>query len=283
MGESFFNNREMAVILWLLIFLICCMVNKKLRMPTVGLVKAALRWKLILVVTVIFVYVSVVVLSMKRIGLWQFEDCFKTTFLWGIMVAIPVAFSLTSIKDECPCFSKVIWDMITLSVFVEVFIHFFVFPLIVEFIVVPLMTFLFILHAVAATKEEFKRVKGFLEGLLGVAGLLLFTGTCYVALHSEVKWMEILQEFLLPLNLTVIFIPLAYLIAIVAYYEELFIVLSFMVKDDKVARFAKIESVKRFHLDFQKLRLWRMQFPIDRPQTTEDVIQSMERAVGRDF
>jgi hypothetical protein len=93
----------------------------------------------------------------------------------------------------------------------------------VELIIQPVITFLVLLQVVAGTKDEYKSVKRFLDVLIAIIGFFLMGRALYLMI---ITWEQFatpqnLMSFLLPIIMTITFLPFVYLLAVYANYDKL--------------------------------------------------------------
>jgi hypothetical protein len=87
--------------------------------------------------------------------------------------------------------------------------------------------------------------------------------------------LQNLRTFLLPIILTVIFLPFIYLLAVYVTYDLIFVRLKIIVNDPKIVRYAKWQTVFAFHLNLQRLHKWLRKVVISRFSSKEDVKQTI--------
>ena len=121
---------------------------------------------------------------------------------------------------------------------VEFFISSFTFNIVVEIILIPILTFLFLLDAIAETKEEFKVVKKLMSYLLTLIGLVILGFTLKNAIYdySSLATVDTFVSFFIPLVFSILYLPVVYGFAVYAKYQMIFIRMSFKETDDKKIR-----------------------------------------------
>ena len=77
------NNREIAIAMWLVVFFILLIINKKIQIPIYKLLKEAVSKSLILAFCIMMVYVILIVYVLYKLGMWD-VSLLKDTAIWII-------------------------------------------------------------------------------------------------------------------------------------------------------------------------------------------------------
>ncbi len=272
------DNREIAVLVWLTVFLLWAFSIAEVRKAAVGVVRAALAWKIVLSVAMMVTYVTLVVLALWRMGLWHLDNL-KGTVLWFLTAALVMLFDVVSVPNDDAYFRKAILDGLKVSVVLEFVVSFYPLSLPLELLLIPIATLLACLLVVAESKEEFKALRSPLNTLMAILGLGLLASAfrrAYLDFESFAQ-LATLVEFLLPIVLTMLFLPLLYLLAAWVSYESVFTRLHFFVDDPGLRRFTKRRLFRRFGLNFRGLNRWMKRFVSQRPRTREEIVASLRR------
>jgi hypothetical protein len=104
---------------------------------------------------------------------------------------------------------------VSLTAIVEFVANFYVFPLLVEMIVIPVLMAVYAMQAVAGTKAEYATVKKLLDGTAIAFGVVL---VAYAVVRTasdaaNLASSQTLMEFALPILLTAGFLPFVYGVA----------------------------------------------------------------------
>ncbi len=276
------NNREIAILVWLMVCLLWGLSTAPIRKGMTGVVRAALAWKLVTAVLTAFAWMALIVGCLHQLGVWRWANA-KVAVLWFLTAALVMIFNVTSADDE-HYFRKAILDGARISVVLEFIVNFYVFNLFLEFILVPIITVLSCLLVVAELNEEYKPVRLFLNGFMATFGfglLIYATHKIYTDFWAFAQ-LDTLVELLLPLILTVFFLPFLFLLATLMAYEQVFVRLRFMLKDPILQRYTKVRLIRRFGLNFHGINRWWRQFVMDRPSTKEELKASFNRSATND-
>ena len=112
---GFFNNREIAIILWLLIFLVWALFHKKIRASLFSVLKILTSVRFILLIILMLLYVSLMIYLFRKIGLWD-GSMIKDTTLWFFGVAFIMLINWNKATEEEHYFQKVLLDNLKLGV-----------------------------------------------------------------------------------------------------------------------------------------------------------------------
>lgn len=236
-----FNNREKAIIFWVLIFLVWTLFQKDIRTSIFNVLKVLFQKKFLVVLTATLLYVGSVVLLFYKIQLW---DVFliKDTAFWILGVAFLLLINENrAIRDE-NYFKKILLDNLKLILVLEFIINLYVFSLWVEIILMPLLFVIIAMDAVAEMKKEYIPVKKVIDSILALRAVffIIFALVSILRDYQNFATTDNLRAFLLPPSLTFAYIPFLYLLALYMAYENLFVRLDISWKKDKaLTKFAK--------------------------------------------
>jgi hypothetical protein len=229
---NIFNNREKALIIWALIVLVVLLVNKSFRPPFLAVLKALFASKVAIGLFVMLAYISVVVFAAYEAHFWDIS-LLKDTIMWVLGTACIMFMNYDKVITERKYFHKVLLDNIKLVVLLEFITNLYVFNLVVELLLVPVLFFIAALLAVSDTKEEYKPVKKALQILLASYGIfvIIFSLVQVVGNFKDFATLYNLKDFLLSPLLTVSFLPFVYFLALYATYEALFTRVDIFLRD----------------------------------------------------
>lgn len=259
------NNREIATLVYLGLFLAVILLWKKGRPLALNVVRAFFSPKLALIWLLMSLYVASCVRLLACLKLWDWPNL-KSALLWWLLVGFTCIFEAQQLKDNPQPLGKLVRDAFKLSVVVIFIAELVSFPLWVELLVLPTLLFLTLLITVSeyqADKPGMPRLLSLLRGLQVFAGLLILGSSYWLVASSITEFgsMNTLREFALPLLLWLIFIPFIFLLAVYMTYEEAFISLKVRQKHASIVRYARwralfafgwnIDGVKRLARDIR--------------------------------
>jgi len=255
--KNAFNNREIALILWILPVIILMLFDKNIRKSIGGLFIAITNKWLLISISGMIIYIALWIYGFYVLKLWDY-GLLKDTIVWTFGVAfIMIMNSSKSFKDK-DHFKKILFDNFKLLVILIFIVNLYVFNLIAELFIVPLLVFFGLMQGITESKEEFKPVKNTLDYLFSILclGYLIFAIIKIVQDSSSFMKIDNLKSFLLPIILTILFIPFAYLYALIMLYQTFFIRLKFTIKNDKyLIKYSKWRTLWMCNLSLRKLNM----------------------------
>lgn len=235
------NPREEALFLWGFIFILWCVSQPSTRNALYGILKSIINPTVIVVLSAMTMYVSVVVLVLSQIGLWQL-NLLKETVFWSIGTALISLVNYDEIAKDERYFRKKLLDSVKLIVLIEFIVNFYTFSLGIEMFLVPLLFLLGGIGALAERNPDQQGVKKATDSLLVIFSVtvLLHASTNVLCDHNSLVTLENLREVILPSALTVTYLPFLYGWALLVTYDELFRHIDIILKRNKtLAKFTK--------------------------------------------
>ena len=252
-----FNNREIALIFYLLIFIIWALAQKKIRKSFLSVIKAIIAWKILASIFALIIYVTLVVFGLLKIGLWDIS-LIKDTIYWTFGVGLVIMMSFDKALKEEHYFKNLVKENLKVLLIIEFIVGLYVFGIITEFILMPFVILFSMILGYTEVYKEHLQVHKLVKGLFGVLGTvyLIYSGYHIYSDFNGFATAGNLKTFLFPILMSILFLPFAYLYALLVHYETLFVRLGFFLKDKKLRRFAKWRIF--LSVNFSILRLKRM-------------------------
>lgn len=238
--QAIFNNREIALLLWLAVIVLAVLLSK-LRKSLVPIVKILTSKMFLIIFSLIGAYLFGIILLLKNLEIWQTSNL-KDVLFWLFTVGLILVFKINDAKSNA-YFKGIFLSAIKWTIILEFVVNLYSFSLFTEIVILPVLVFLAMTQAVAEMDEKHKVVSKFLQNVIALAGLSIFSYSLYktVINFESVLTFKNLVSFLLPSTITILFIPFVYFLALYSTYESYFIHLDFMtVKKDKVKETKKL-------------------------------------------
>lgn len=250
------SNREAAIAIWLLIGLIWAFTQKKIRKSLLFVIKSFFAWKLSISYFAMLSYIAMLLFILHLVGIWNMAHI-TTTILWVICVGFVMLFENSKANNESFFKNSVKANLKVLVVF-EFIINFYVFSFWVELLLVPISGILGGLMGIAAVKKEYASLQKSLNNFVAIIGSLLVGYALYMTIndYKNLFTLNNFESFILPILLTIMFLPFVYLWALYANYETLFIRLQFFVNDKSLLPYLKKQSFLAFRLNLWSLNKW---------------------------
>ncbi len=239
--SSTFTTREVALIIWTLVFFGWVAARRDARKSLGGVLSAALHWKILMPVLLVVAYMALVVLVLHTLRVWT-PNLFKDTMLWFVFSGVALAFSGVSFNSDGIHWRHVVGGQVKAIVFVEYVVNTYTFALWIELLLVPTLVFVALFDVVAKMDDRYRMVAkltGALQALFGLT-ILVFAVRQAMSTRDTFSTMEALRAITLAPVLSAFLLPVAYLFALLSVYEQLFIRLAIgPTKDASVVRYAK--------------------------------------------
>ena len=252
-----FNNREIALISYLLIFIIWALTQKKIRKSFMPVVKAIMAWKILASIFALVIYVALVVYGLFKIGLWD-KSLIKDSIYWTLGVGLVIMMSFDKALKEEHYFKNLVKENFKVLLIIEFIVGLYVFGIITEFILMPFVILFSMLLGYTEIYKEHEQVRKLINGLFGILGTvyLIYSGYHIYSDFNGFATTGNLKIFLFQILMSILFLPFAYTYALLVHFESLFVRLGFFLKDKKLRRFAKWRIL--LSVNFSILRLKRM-------------------------
>lgn len=252
---SFLNNREIAILFWLVVFFIWASLSKDVRASMFQVLKIFFSPKIISSVIAMIINVSLIIFIFYKVELWN-SSLIKDTIYWFLGTAFILLMNTNKANQDEQYFRKVLLENLTFIIGLEFIINLYSFSLIVELFLIPIVTFIAMMVTFVEINEEYAQVKKILYFVSGIIGiyLLLFAFSNIISNFSSFANINNLRVFLLPPALTFAFLPFIYFFALLMAYENVFIHLRFGPnKNKKLIRTTKQKIFKTCYFNLRKL------------------------------
>jgi len=259
-----FSTRETATIIILVILLILFLFDRRVRSSLLNLLKCALSPNLVKAAVLFMLYALIFAAVFALTPLWKWIYL-KDIVFWVIFAGFPLCFNAINADLKSGYFRNTIVTHLKLMVLVEFIISSYTFSLIAELFLIVFTTFIALIDAFAGVNDEYKGVKKFTSFILAVIGISTFILSINHLIISivEINAIDMLISFLIPIVYLFIFIPVAYLFAIYARYESLYMRMSFKEpKNKKTIRWHHWEVFKTCKFSYNKIDLFNQSYMI---------------------
>lgn len=248
-----FTTREVSVIIYSIVFLIYVLI-KKGKSVFLPVIKAACHIKLIVPFIFIVTMAIIFVWICKLLPFWNWIYVKDITF-WVLFVGIPTCFNSVANKLEDHYFRNILIDNFKFTALVEFITGTFTFPLAVELILQPILLFFALLQLMAG-KDEYRSIKKLIDAIVAIVGfsVLAFTVKAAIDAIGNTQFIDIAIGFILPIVLSVLYLPIAYCFAVYSKYEILFLRMSFKEpQSKKVKLMHRIKVIRLCGLSYKRI------------------------------
>lgn len=273
------NNREVASIIWVFIFIVYASLGDNRRQSLKAfkdIIRAFFVAKIIVVIVWALLWIILCVQALRYVGAWEIANL-KTTLLWAVTFAFVTLFDVVRISEDDTYFWKTVRDTVSATVAITFIAEAYTFPFVVELSLVPLLALMTVVQVVSEREPEHALLHKVASTVLALAGIVYIGHGLYMAtedFRSFATW-DTLQEFLTPITLSLLFLPYLYVVSVLVSYEMSFAGLHWALKDDKLRRYAAFQAVLRFRFNLEGLRRWKRHVAIFRPTSRGDILSSI--------
>jgi hypothetical protein len=253
---NLFNNREIAIAVWILVIFIILLFIRGIRESLKDLVKVLFHRKILILVLSIIVYTVGITFVLYLLNFWNIS-LLKDTILWLCFSGIVICFRYVSSKEDENLLRNIIIDNIKIVIIIEFIANFFTFSLAAELVLIPFMAFIAGLDVIAKTDKKNISVVRLLNGLQIIIGLFIFIYAFSQAIadYKNIVNLDTLKSFLLAPLLAVLFSPFVYFMALLVKYELLFLRLEMgCEKSKKLKNYAKKKIILYCLLSLKKTK-----------------------------
>ncbi len=270
------NNRDIAIYIWLAVSLTLILLIRDFRKSLKPLARMILFSRLTPYFITMVGYISVLIYVTYKIQIWNI-GMLKDTIYWFLGIAVILSIRVNNALTEEHYFRKVVLENLQVVALLEFILNFYVFSLIGEIVLVFVTSLLAILIVFFGSNDKYARAKKVCQWLLALIGI-------FVLIHALVQLItnfhsifvfENLKLFLLPIVLTILFIPFVYVATVYAAYDELFSRLKMFAHNKTLARFTIWQIAKIARLRISRVKLFSRKFDI-LAGTADDRDQVME-------
>tara|TARA_R110000751_G_scaffold246033_2_gene346042 strand:- start:4333 stop:5178 length:846 start_codon:yes stop_codon:yes gene_type:complete len=230
--SDIFNNRELAILIWLTLILILLSFKKGILKSYFDLLLAFFQDKIISSVLISIIYVELIILLLAIVNYWEM-DLLKDTTFWYIGTAFLLMLNSNKALENKTHFKKIFWNSFKLIVVLEFITNFYTFDLLWELVLIPIVSFIAILDAFAEQKNEHKPVKKLTQAILTIIGIIIFVYSAKKIITNSNEFLNVnsAQILLLPIILTLLFLPFLYFYVLYMKYENIYCRIGFRFKN----------------------------------------------------
>lgn len=276
------NNREIAALLWMFAFINWMTWKPNVRKSSVALFRAFFQRKIILSLAIAAIWICACIWILLQCGLWQWGN-FKTTLVWVITFAFVTMLDINRVSEDNTYFRKTVRDTISATAAVAFVAESYSFSLPVELLFVPILVLVAGMKVMSEGKPELAQVNKLCYAILIIAGLTYFGYGAYQAVinfNEFASWFNF-REFIVPILLSLLFLPFMYVFSAYVVYETIFVRLNCLVKDKALCRYAKYRAIFGFGLDLDLLRRWAREMTINHPLNRKEVKKMIAEVKSR--
>lgn len=271
------DNRETSLIIWAGIVIVWLLCIKDLRASVFDIMKHLFATRLTYVFALIIAYTGLIYYALFRVNFW--EDgllkegliCLVTIGLWGVGTAI------SKVKTLKQSLKSMAIDSVKVVILIQFLTGFYVMSLPLELFIIPLAFLLGVLQASSSRKEQtdskFSLTTKLFNWMISILGLSIlgYSIKQFIIRPDELLTILNLKELLLPIIMTLAYIPLLYLIGIYTSYESFYPRLKFLLRNKTFIGYAKMKIFLKCNLNIDTLNKVQKQLVMEDIDTKEEL------------
>lgn len=270
--SEIFNSREVAYICWIIVGFISIIAFKSLRNEILPIVNSFFNRHFIPVYVLTFLYISACSFLLSKLNFWDTE-LLKDTVVWGLFTALPMIFYAIQAKNLSNYFGSTFKDLFKVTIVVEFVMGLYTFSLLIELLLVPFTVFLAGLLIFSSHDEKNKKANKLFNWISWLLGVLLVIGVLqHMIEHFGEYWdISYFKQFLLPITLSITFIPFLYFVVCYARFEETFAAMTNNIKSPQLLKYTKLMLFFNFIGNLEGIVRWRQHISRFQPQDRLDI------------
>ncbi|RZJ79720.1 MAG: hypothetical protein EOO47_09925 [Flavobacterium sp.] len=219
-----------------------------------------------------FVYITLSVLLLKWTGIWN-TTLLKDSIFWTFLVAFPMMFNANKIDSFKKFKTKVILPLFKFSVIFEFIFGLYTFELWIEMLIIPIIILLVGVNIFSARKPEHYKATKLSNWMINLLVLWMFYGIGKHLIYNYESYLntETLHQFLNPLCLSILFLPILYALSIYIHYETSLVILKRYLKDPRTYRYAVTKAILYFNTNLDGLLRWKNLMVVKHLQTKKEI------------
>lgn len=273
-----FNNREIALGIWLFVFITWLLYDRKMRKAIISYVNLFLGKTILKMLFAMLIYISTLIFIFYRIDLWNMK-LLKETIYWTFGIAFIMLINANKANENEEYFRNIIKDNVKLIIILEFIINLYCFSIIWELLFLTIMLILILMQTFSENKKEFKLIQQIINvtlSIIGVTYLIIAIYHIFIDLTNFVSFNN-LRSFLFAPILTILYLPFIYFMALFMQYETLFIRLSFRLAEKKsILKYAKFQIFKFSQFNLKKLNNFTRAVPIYKFDSKEEITKTIQ-------
>lgn len=264
--NAIFNNREIAIGIWLVIVIVFVVANRPLRLSSYDIFKPLFSRYIFFPFVLLVGYICLMVIILYSLGAWDFEQL-KNTIFWGLSYALSSMFRISKIESEEHYFRNSIKDQLKIVAAFEFIVTFYTYSLLSELIIVPLVAFVVGMQALTEGKKEYALTGKLLTGVLTLFSIGLIANATYNLITDFDGFAKLgtLKDFGIPIVLSILLIPFIFALFVYTSYENAFIRIKQCIQDTALISYAKRKAIFEFNFHINLLKRWLRNIAINPP------------------
>ena len=254
--KDFFNslsNYELSTLIIISVIIALSLFKKSTRKSYYSILKIIFSKWILLMLSTRVVYSFLIIFTLYKVNFWDFT-LLKDSIFWFIGSAVFVLFNLNKANSKA-FFKNLFKDNLKLIIVLEFIAGVHEYELLNTTIIYVIIIFLALIQAYINTQKTESKLNDFINICLAIFGLSTIILSIIDIANDWQAFFNIdnLKVFLLPIILSICFIPCVYTIAFLMKLQDVFIRLKLRIRDIKMLRYAKKRVIKKSKFSLDKV------------------------------
>ena len=251
--------------------------QKAVRKSFANVLKALAARIILISLTVMLAYMALIVYLLYLSQIWKIGNL-KDTVYWLFGSGFVFYLTINQIRKE-GYIRKAVIDSLKVVVLIEFIVNLYVFNIWVELIFVPVLFLLGGLLGYASVYEKFKQVESFLTALLAIVGFSILVFVAVSIIHDIQGFFSLdnLRDFLIPILLTIGFVPFLYVCGLYSLYDSIFRRIGVFAENKRIALYAKLRIFLSFGLSLSSVRSWSREMGLLKLSEKIDIVEAIRK------
>lgn len=244
------DNRELSFLIWGIIAFIFMLFKKNIRRNIFDIIKIIFTPKILLSNLIMLFYVIVIIYFLSIYNIWD-KSLLKGTLLWLFFIAIPLFFKANRANQQEYYFRTLLKENLKIIIIIEFLTNLYVFNFLLEFLLIPVAVLLGGMSAFSERDNKYLPAKKFSDYSIGLLGIISIIYVLYnvVSDFGSFANYDNLKSLLLPILLTILFIPAIYFQALFMNYGLTYVRLGAFCKDISLLKYIKFKMVMHCNIN----------------------------------
>lgn len=226
------------------------------------------------------IYIVFLVFILSLFKLWDI-NLLKDTIYWVFGGAFVMFFNINKALENDNYFYKVFKDSFNVLLIIEFFSNLYSFPLIIEFISLPLIVAFSLITSFKKVDKSVIKLSAILLRTY-IVSVIIYSTILVIKDYKVVFTMANLKTLVAPSIMTILFLPFLYFIALYMAYEIFFKMKKYILNDNpRLFKFLFWQVIRRCFLNLKRIRLVNKKLhvysSIEKSQIIDELNQIMKK------
>lgn len=181
----------------------------------------------------ITIYSLLITMIFINLSFWK-NIYLKDLFIWFLFSGVVSIFKSVTSKSFTKYYRDYVLNQFKIIIIIQFIINTFTFDFWIEMALVPFITIISLLNVVVEYKGDNKKLKSYLNIIIASFGWIILVFTI-MDIYNRVEKIDVnalIITFIIPIILSLLFFPLAYIFALYTIYEKSLNIVMHLLPDD---------------------------------------------------